>query len=386
MQDCFGCYLMAAENQIRDLIRLVYECSVDSRQWRHFLEALTKTLNAPAAVLIAQDDGNRHASVASSHGIDPFWEKRYAEYYVGLNAWMLCASPIGRPGRIFAGEEVVSDAVLEKTEFYNDFLRPQNQFYTVTGFLTQEHSVTSFVSLIRSKAGGPMREDELGPMRDLMPHLQTALGLHRRIAGLETRLEHASDALDQLSGSLIVTDSRGLILHMNRRAEALLSSNIGVWAAPDGLRAGSSHQTARLRELIARAAGTVTGNKLHPGGVIQVQRADLTQLKLHSFPLAASSGHANRRPAVAVFITEPGRVPRPDPDLLALLLDLSPTESRLTAAIVGGKTLQQFAQEAGVSLNTARTLLKRVFAKTGVSRQAELVSLALTCAGGFGPE
>jgi len=87
---------------------------------------------------------------------------------------------------------------------------------------------------------------------------------------------------------------------------------------------------------------------------------------------------------VAIFIAEPEQAATPDPALLGAMLDLSPSEARLTAAIVSGKTLQEFAAEAGVSLNTARTLLKRVFSKTGVSRQAELVRLALTCAGGHG--
>jgi DNA-binding CsgD family transcriptional regulator len=66
-----------------------------------------------------------------------------------------------------------------------------------------------------------------------------------------------------------------------------------------------------------------------------------------------------------------------------VLLDLTPAEARWTAVIAGGGTIQQFAQGSQVSLNTARTLLKRVFSKTGVSRQAELVRLALTFTGGW---
>lgn len=44
---------------------------------------------------------------------------------------------------------------------------------------------------------------------------------------------------------------------------------------------------------------------------------------------------------------------------------------------VGGETGETLAQalESGVSLNTERSHLKRVFAKTGMRRQAELVRL-----------
>jgi DNA-binding CsgD family transcriptional regulator len=43
-----------------------------------------------------------------------------------------------------------------------------------------------------------------------------------------------------------------------------------------------------------------------------------------------------------------------------------------------GCPVEEAADQLGVSVNTAKTHLKRVFAKTGVTRQAELVYLLLT--------
>ncbi len=375
---------MADENEIRDLIRLIYECSVDARQWSHFLSAFAKAVNAPAATLSVLDARNHHGNITASHGIDPFWEKRFAEYYAGVNVWVRNTRLFRVPGRVAGGEEAICDAEMEKTEFYHDFLRPQNQFYLLGGVLTQEDSVNSLIAALRSKAAGPTQEAEHALTRELVPHLQTALRLLHRIAGLEKGLEYASDALDHLSGSLIVTDSSGRILYMNRRAEALLRSNSGLSAAADGLRAGSAKQTARLREFIARAASTVTGNGKHPGGVIPIQRTGQFPLRLQIAPLASSSGRVDRRPAVAIFIAEPEQAAELNPESRAALLDLSPAEARLTAALVGGKTIQQFAKEAGVSIATARTLIGRTFSKTGSSRQADLVRLVPTRTGGSG--
>jgi DNA-binding CsgD family transcriptional regulator/PAS domain-containing protein len=376
---------MADDKAIRDLIRLIYECSVDARQWCRFLSAFAKAVNAPAATLSVLDARNHYGAVTASHGIDPYWERRFAEHYAGVNVWIQGTSLFRVPGNVAGGEKVIRDAEMEKTEFYNDFLRPQNQFYVLGGVLTREDSVNSVLAALRSKAGGPTPEAEHALTRELVPHLQTALRLHHRIAGLEKGLEYASDALDRLSGSLIVTDSSGRILYMNRRAEALLRSNSGLSAAADGLlRAGPVEQSARLREFIARAASTVTGNGKHAGGVMLVQRTGLFPLRLQIAPLASSSGRIDRRPAVAIFIAEPEQAVEPDPESLAALLDLSPAEARLTAALVSGKTIQQFAKEAGVSITTARTLIGRTFSKTGSSRQADLVRLALTRTGGSG--
>jgi DNA-binding CsgD family transcriptional regulator/PAS domain-containing protein len=372
--------MMEQEKVVRDLIRLIYECAVDASQWPHFVASFSKALDDAWVVLALRDAGNQDV-VPLSHGVEPAWMRRYEEYYFRLDLRARRARPFWKPGNLLRREQVIGDAELEKTEFYNDYLRPQRRFYSAAGLLDEEGSVPSLVD-IGHIGMRPVADAELALLGELVPHLQTAARLHRRIAGLETQLEYASAALDGLPRALIVTDSSSRIMHMNRRAEALLKSNGALSAGADGLRAPSSQQTARLRELIARTASTVAGNGQHPGGVIQVQRSGHPALKLQIAPLAWPSGRTGGRPAVAIFLPEPERTAKPDPTLLGALLDLTPAEARLTAVIAGGGTIQQFANDAGVSLNTARTLLKRVFSKTGVCRQAELVRLALTSAAG----
>jgi DNA-binding CsgD family transcriptional regulator len=378
---------VANDREILDLIRLIYECSVDACLWPQFLAAYARAVDAEAASLSVMDAQNRNGNVGASHGIDPYWEKRYAEHYASVNVWLHSTSLFRVPGLITGSEQVIHDAELEKTEFYNDFLRPQNQFYVSGCVLTNEDSVRSFIGALRSKAKGPTPGAGHGSTHELVRHLQTALRLQHRIAGMDVRLEHASSALDLVPGCLIVTDSAGRIIHMNRRAEAFLKSNAGLRAGADGLRAGSPKQTALLRLFIARTASTILANGRHPGGVIEVLRAGAFPLKLQVTPLATSStARTGRRPAVAIFIADDTPAVQPDAKLLGALLDLSPAEARLTAALARGETIQQYAKAAGVSINTARTLIGRVFAKTGTSRQVELVTLALTRTASLAPE
>lgn len=56
---------------------------------------------------------------------------------------------------------------------------------------------------------------------------------------------------------------------------------------------------------------------------------------------------------------------------------LTATEARLAWLLAEGHTLQSAAGQLGVTHGTVRTHLKRVFSKTGTSRQAELVALVL---------
>ncbi len=50
---------------------------------------------------------------------------------------------------------------------------------------------------------------------------------------------------------------------------------------------------------------------------------------------------------------------------------------RLLLALAQGATLQEFADQRGVELSTLRSQLKNLFAKTGKTRQSELIRLAL---------
>jgi len=58
---------------------------------------------------------------------------------------------------------------------------------------------------------------------------------------------------------------------------------------------------------------------------------------------------------------------------------LTPAETRLAIALFKGQSVEAYAKEAGVSINTARWHVKRIYAKTGVKRQTELIQMLSTC-------
>ncbi len=63
---------------------------------------------------------------------------------------------------------------------------------------------------------------------------------------------------------------------------------------------------------------------------------------------------------------------------LARLYALTHAEARVLGALVDGQSIAGYCAIAGISVNTAKTHLKQIFAKTGVNRQTELIRMALT--------
>ncbi len=57
---------------------------------------------------------------------------------------------------------------------------------------------------------------------------------------------------------------------------------------------------------------------------------------------------------------------------------MTPAEAKLASHLAVGRSLDQTSQAWGVSLNTVRTHLKRIFTKTETSRQGDLVHKLLT--------
>lgn len=176
--------------------------------------------------------------------------------------------------------------------------------------------------------------------------------------------------LSLMATAVVVVDAEtSEALFANAPAQSLLAARDGLLVDELGrVRAGEQRQTKRLRECIAAA---------HRGGreFLSLPRPSASaNLTVAAAPLPAGRTAGGR---VALLIGDPLTPRAPAPGALAKLHGLTEAEAKIALAIADGRTLTDASAEAGVTLSTARTYLKRVFAKTGVARQAELVRLIL---------
>jgi DNA-binding CsgD family transcriptional regulator len=187
------------------------------------------------------------------------------------------------------------------------------------------------------------------------------------------------DALDRLPAGVILVDDHGRILEANRAAKLILSQNDGLRTDKEGLAAATSNQTKELRSRIAAAALTARGKGVSAGGSIAIVRPSgkrplgvvMMPASVHAFPPDA------REPAVMIFVSDPEAKLRTAPEVLARVYDLTAAESRLAEQLMHGESLVHAAERLGVSHNTARTHLQRIYQKTETTHQGDLVRLLL---------
>jgi DNA-binding CsgD family transcriptional regulator len=87
---------------------------------------------------------------------------------------------------------------------------------------------------------------------------------------------------------------------------------------------------------------------------------------------------SKRRPAAVLFLRDAeSNVPQPSQELVRRLFGLTRKEAALALLLAEGYTLDEAADKMDVRRNTARTHLRSIFCKTGVTRQTMLVRLLL---------
>lgn len=206
--------------------------------------------------------------------------------------------------------------------------------------------------------------------------------LERRAKRLrEARAQHAvSDGLaillDQLPVGIVLTDARSRPRFCNAAARRLLDAGDGVVISSDG-RFAPVHRrdAATLGELMSEASDP--GAR---GGALLVERgpgrADLHVLVT---PLGNHGDHSTASTALswAVFLGDPEAPVTPAEGALRRWFDLSAAEAAVASSLMCGRSIDETAALLFVSPHTVRTHVKRILAKTGTSRQGELISLLL---------
>ena len=95
----------------------------------------------------------------------------------------------------------------------------------------------------------------------------------------------------------------------------------------------------------------------------------------HVIPVRRSANDFFAQANALLLFTPVDRAAVPTTEVLQGLFDLTPAEARVARAIGGAQSIDMLAAAQGVSRETVRSQLKVVLAKTGLSRQSELVSL-----------
>src|SRR3954470_3143314 len=170
------------------------------------------------------------------------------------------------------------------------------------------------------------------------------------------------DLYDRMTCGAVLLAPSGSVLGLNAAAERCLTKHTG--SAGSQIGPELQHATRALRQLL----GSIRLEELHRAPRILRHGAE-RPLIAYTRPYPGLEGQA----ITLLVLLDLDECLQPEATILQEVFGLTKAEARLAVRLACGETVEDIAEEHDVSISTARVQLKSVFAKTGTSRQAELV-------------
>lgn len=357
-------------------IEAIYAAAAEPSRWPSTLEVITKCFDDVGAILIyGRDDG--------SFGIigSPSLSKIGAEYARDWSERDIRAIRARERGYFFKRDvitdrDLLSPEEMETDPFYSDLLRRHGLKYFAAATVSPDPHIEVALSVQRALGRPEYSEDELKMLEQLAPHVESSLRLSIHLMDAQSVNVGMGAAMARIGIGVFALDSMGRIVSSNTASQALLGDGLSV--VNDRLvltnPVASEEAVAAIRSALD-GDRVILAQETRP---ILVHRQNASRpLALYVLPIPAQhsgNGFLTRARAI-VLLMNPTADGVPDPALIRDVLGVTLGEARIAALVGSGLSPKDAAERLGIAEETARSVLKRVFSKVGVSRQSELAAM-----------
>ncbi len=244
--------------------------------------------------------------------------------------------------------EILPQAELEKTEFFNDFLMRDGLHHGVNLYVYDGHLNIGDLRIWRAKGRPDLDRREVDLLEAVSPHFRNALRNARIHATVASEAGMWGELWDNAHAASFLFDEAGRLVHRNRAAEAIEE------------RLPPKAFAAFLAHLRALAAGDLSRTEWGP---------------YHLSVLRSTAGNAGRpMTAVQAYRDKPVRI---DARWLTDTHGLTGREAEVCFLVVKGLTDSEIGSALDIAPSTVHTHLKSVFRKLGIGTRTELVHTLL---------
>ena len=176
--------------------------------------------------------------------------------------------------------------------------------------------------------------------------------------------------------SVFIVDTNMTIIWANHAAQSLLKVGDILCKSGGQLRSANQMESARLKKFLHNAMNCNQSNVRETViSLRSLQSGRFCELVACRVQTNDFTPQIQQLPAAVLIVSDPSQRTSVPSSILKSLFGLTCSERRLAKALLNGCTLDQYAVEMRISVNTARTHLKSIFRKTDSTSQAGLVSL-----------
>lgn len=367
---------MDEAERLSRLIADIYDTALDPSLWAGVLENATGFVGGASASVYAKDAARPHIQISHEYGTDPRYVQLYMEKYVKFDP-STNSQLFAEIGDIIStGDYMPYDEFVE-TRFYREWAQPQQLIDAATGVLHKTATEVAMFSVFRHERDGRVDGETRRRMHLLIPHLRRAVLIGRLLMTKKSEAAELADTFDALRAGVFLVDAKGRIVHVNAAGRGLLANGDPFHVVRNRLTVLDA-ETDKLFEEAFLAADSGDAAIDVKGISLPLVARDGENYVAHILPLTSG---ARRRAgaayaAVAAVFVHRAKLTGASPlEMIARRYSLTPTELRVLLGIVEVGGVPEVAEALGISSTTVRSHLGRLFQKTGVNRQADLVKL-----------
>lgn len=365
---------LGEDRQLGNIIGQLYDAALDKELFAEIPAMIAAHFGAESAMIhtCAPKSLDMPAVLGITKNHDATVCRAYVEHFHYVNEWFKRGIKKPIPA-IVLGQELVSETELVRLEFY-DFCRMNNVFHLLGASTLINDQCVAGIGIHRPRGQSRFDEQDRRKMALLLPHLTRALQIQNRFKALEWERTLAFDVIDRLALGVIFVGADAHVLFANRIAERVLRAGQGLLLLQGRLRSQEPGKQPSLDRLIGEAARTSAGDGIKAGGMLSIARPTGAPMAILVSPFRAMSvGYGLETPTAVVIFSDPDSENAVSENVLRAALELTPAEGRLVSALIAGQKLTEYAEAAGISINTAKTQMRQVFHKTGHTRQVDLI-------------
>ncbi|MCD0416027.1 helix-turn-helix transcriptional regulator [Rhodopseudomonas sp. BR0M22] len=341
----------------------IYEAAVVPEKWPDVLGSLSQEVSGDGGVLFTF--ARKDMSWTTSSGIRDLFLEFLNDGWAAINPRPVRLSAGNHPGfvrdsDVFTAEELANDPVYA-------FYRRKGIGWAVGTMLDTPSGDSIVFSFERAYSKGPVPTEVVQAFDRIRPHLARGALLAARL-GLEQARSMANTLLALgLPGGVL--DRRGRLVASNALLDALVPST--MQDRRDRLMLSDPLADRLLEGALSYRGLPGAGSRSIPIAAAIGRPAMI----VHLLPIHGVANDVFSVGRSLVVVTPVDRSAVPNAEVIQGLFDLTPAEARVARSIGEARSVEDIAAAQGISRETVRAQLKAVLAKTGLSRQQELVSL-----------
>lgn len=379
---------MTQHDAFDSVLALLHEAMLDDAGWPAASALIDEVCGAISNSLVvgqgrSQQDGEIHMVRFCRGGErDTDWEQWYFNNYYPIDEFVPRVAQLP-DSQLVHVTDLYTTRELKTSPVYNDARRRIRHQNGLCVRLDGPDGSSIAWSLGDSTIPGGWWSDQTAMIERLLPHVRQFIRVRQALAGAEALGASLATLLENTCVGVVHLDRRGQIIELNDRARDLLHRRDGLFDQDGLLHARLPTSDARLQHLVTGALPAFRSRGV--GGSMTVERSlGVPGLVVHVHPVGQRENDFDTpRVAVLVLVVDTGRPPVVDPELVAETLGLTPAESQVAVSLAAGFSVRDIASTTGRQENSIRFLLKQVYNKQGISRQADLVRLVLSLTPAF---